>query len=183
MVPVVFVGVALVSGLGRSDSYGSNPLGGTVYGILTGLTYTIFLLAFRQAGRQRTPPVGPLLDATIGATAVSLVMGLAFDPEFSWVPTWPAHGWLLALALLSQVLGWLLLARALPRLPALETSVLLLMQPVLTVLWALWIFAERLSGLQWAGVLLVLGGIGMLSVLGSVVRPSDPALSASKIEG
>ena len=173
MVPVVFAGVMLVSGLGRADTYGSNPVAGTLYGILTGVTYTVFLLAFRQAGKERTPPVGPLLDATLGATVASLVIGLLIDPDLNLIPTWPEHGWLLALAMLSQVLGWLFLSRALPRLPALETSVLLLMQPVLTVMWALLIFSERLSSVQWMGVTLVLGGIATLSIAGSVVRPPE----------
>jgi drug/metabolite transporter (DMT)-like permease len=86
-------------------------------------------------------------------------------------PTWPAHGWLLALAVGSQVIGWLLIAIALPRLAALETSVLLLLQPALTVLWARLIFAELLSNLQWLGVLLVLGGIGVVSMRGIVEEP------------
>jgi drug/metabolite transporter (DMT)-like permease len=172
-VPVVFVGVVLVSGLGRGDAYGSDPLAGTIYGLLTGLTYTIFLLAFRHAGRRLAPVAGPLLDATLGAAAVSLLIGLVVDPAFSLVPSWPQHGWLALLAMVSQVFGWLLLSRALPRLPALETSVLLLMQPMMTVLWAYLLFAEHLSALQWGGVALVLGGIGTLSLAGGIVRAKD----------
>ena len=38
------------------------------------------------------------------------------------VPSWPAHVWLLILALSSQVLGWLLISASLPRLPAALTS-------------------------------------------------------------
>ena len=55
------------------------------------------------------------------------------------------------LALVTQVVGWLLIATALPRLPAIETSVMLLGQPVLTVLWGVLIFAERLSPFSGAG--------------------------------
>ena len=54
-----------------------------------------------------------------------------FDRHFAFAPVWPAHGWLIMLALVSQVFGWMLIATALPRLPAVETSVLLLGQPVL----------------------------------------------------
>jgi drug/metabolite transporter (DMT)-like permease len=42
--------------------------------------------------------------------------------------------------------------------------------PMLTVLWASLIFVEMLSSAQWAGVALVLGGVGTLSRWGSVVR-------------
>ena len=66
------------------------------------------------------------------------------------------------------MVGWLLIAIVLPRLAALETSVILLTQPLLTVLWASLIFVERLSKVQWIGVALVLGGVGLLSIRGSV---------------
>lgn len=172
-VPVVFGGVTLVSGVGAAHAYGADPVLGTLFGVLTGITYTIFLLGFRRAGRESTPPVGPLLDATVGAALVSLLIGLAVDPGLSLIPTWPQHGWLIAMALGSQVLGWLFLAMALPRLPAIETSVLLLMQPALTVLWALLIFSEALAVTQWIGVVLVLGGIGSLSLMGTLVEVRD----------
>jgi len=50
--------------------------------------------------------------------------------EVDLAPSWPAHGWLVTLALTSQVVGWLLIAVALPRLPASLTSVVLTVQPV-----------------------------------------------------
>jgi drug/metabolite transporter (DMT)-like permease len=49
-----------------------------------------------------------------------------------------------------------------PRLPAIETSILLLGQPVFAVVWGRMLFAERLSPLQWAGCAVVLIGVGTL---------------------
>lgn len=170
IIPLVFIGAAISSGLGRGDAYGSDPILGTALAFLTAILYAGFLVLFRASNRDRVNPSGPLLDATLGAAAGALVVGL-FDPGFSLAPIWPEHGWLLALALLPQVVGWLLISTALPRLPGLETSVLLLLQPVLTVVWGVLIFAELLSPVQWAGVMIVLGGIGVLSISGSVVRP------------
>ena len=46
------------------------------------------------------------------------------------VPRWPSAGWLVTLALTSQVLGWLLITVSLPRLPAALTSLLLTVQPI-----------------------------------------------------
>lgn len=166
-IPVVFAGVILTSGLGRGDAYGSDPLRGAILGVLTGLAYATFLLIFRASNRQRVAPAGPLLDATLGATLGSLVLG-SVDRGLDLTFAWPAHGWLLALALGSQVVGWLLITGALPRLPALETSVLLLMQPIFTMFWGVVIFAELLSAVQWIGVVLVLAGVGWLSLRGSV---------------
>lgn len=170
LVPVVFVGVALISGLGRSDAYGEDPVAGVVFGVLAGAAYSVFLLTLRASNRRLVPPAGPLLDATAGAVIGSAVFGL-IDPAFSLEWSWPTHGWLIVLALVAQVFGWLLVTRTLPRLPALETSVMLLTQPMLTVLWAFLIFTERLSVLQWTGIALVLGGVGLLVWQGSA-RPA-----------
>ena len=43
---------------------------------------------------------------------------------------------------------------------------LLLGQPVVTVIWGVVIFGERLSLVQWAGSAIVLAGVGTLSVSG-----------------
>ncbi|HVB37592.1 MAG TPA: DMT family transporter, partial [Vicinamibacterales bacterium] len=163
MIAVVLVGVALISGLNRPDAYGSHPVAGSLTGVLAGISYAAFLLVFRSSNRRLAPSVGPLLDATVGAALGALLISPA-DPGFSLAFVWPAHGWLLMLALVSQVGGWLLIAAALPRLPALETSVMLLLQPVGAVCWGLLLFAEDLSRLQWTGVGLVLAGVATLTV-------------------
>jgi drug/metabolite transporter (DMT)-like permease len=159
LVAIVLAGVALTSGLARPGAYGARPVLGAFVGTLAGLSYAAFLLAFRASNRSLAPSAGPLLDSTLGTVAGAIVLA-PLDPHFAIVPVWPAHGWLLALALVSQVVGWLLIANALPRLPAIETSVLLLGQPALTVIWGLVIFDERLSPLQWAGATIVLLGVG-----------------------
>ena len=66
---------------------------------------------------------------------------------------------LLALALGSQVVGWLLISVSLPRLPAAVTSVLLLVQPVVAVAAGVAILGEAPSALQLLGVALILSGV------------------------
>lgn len=161
-VPVVVAGVALSSGVGRQDAYGEAPLTGALLGVLAGLAYAGFILVLRSANRLRQHPAGPLLDATLGMTAGALLFGLA-DPGLDFTIHLPAHGWLLALAIIVQVFGWLCLAVALPRLPALQTSVLILLQPVGTVAWAWLLFGERLSPLQWLGAAMVLVGVAAVT--------------------
>ena len=186
VLPIAFGGVALMSGLGRPDAYGDDPVGGVVFGLLSGAAYASFLLVYRasnlpsrQAGRpyglaggELAVPVGPVLDATLGTAVGGLVTGLT-DPGFSLAVPWAALAWLAALALIAQVIGWLCISVALPRLPALETSVMLLLQPVATTVWAALIFVERLSALQWAGAAMVLGGVATLAYRGSVRREEE----------
>ncbi len=165
--PIVFVGVVLVSGLGRTDAYGSDPAQGILFGILTAFLYAGFIFLLRVANRDHlAPAAGPLLDATAGTVIGAGVLGL-FDSSFSLTPSWPAHGWLLAIALVSQVAGWLAISYALPRLPAIDTSIMLLLQPALAVVWARIVLAEQPSSVQWVGVLLVLAGVGLFAALGA----------------
>lgn len=162
-VPLAFAGMALVSGLGRADAYGERPLLGTLFGLLAGISYAVFLLVFRRASRDEATPFGAFSICTVGVVATTGAFGGASGGlDLAWA--WPAHGWLIALALGSQVVGWLLIAYALPRLPAVETSVLLLLQPMASVIWAYLLFAEALSAVQWAGVALLLGGVALSAV-------------------
>src|SRR3989304_7864998 len=58
MIPIVFGGVVLMSGLGRADAYGDDALAGAALGVLTGMAYTGFLLVFRASNRELGPPAG-----------------------------------------------------------------------------------------------------------------------------
>jgi len=169
VVPLVLIGIGLIGGLGREDAFGERPLLGALMATGASITYSGFLLLFRASNRSLAPTAGPLLDATAGA-ALAMLLIAPLDSGFSLEISWPAHGWLIALAVVAQVLGWLLIAGALPRLPALETSVMLLLQPALTILWARMLFTESLSRTQWIGVLIVLAGVATAGARGSVRR-------------
>lgn len=156
--PVALLGVVLISGVLESGAYGHHPSRGAIYGLSAGLAYAGFLLLLRSGGSDLRRPAGPLFDATATATVLTVLAGLVIgDAELA--PSWPAHGWLVTLALTSQVLGWLLIASSLPRLPAALTSLLLTVQPVGSIALAALIFAEAPSALQLAGAALVLLGL------------------------
>jgi drug/metabolite transporter (DMT)-like permease len=174
-VPVVFAGAVMISGVLESGGYGRDPVRGTVFGLLTTLAYSAFILVLRQVNRDVRRPAGPLLDATAVSAVVSTVAG-ALLGEVDLVPSWPSHGWLALLALTSQVLGWLLISVSLPRLPAALTSVLLLVQPVGAVALAMLILDERPSPLQLGGVAVVLAGICVATL--SLPRRAVPAVGA-----
>lgn len=177
LLALVLVGIVLTSGLARQGAYGEAPVLGVVFGVMAGASYAAYLLMFRAASQRAVPPVGPLLDSTFGLAAGAVCVSV-FDVGFSLVPQWPAHEWLLALAIGAQVVGWLLIVHALARLPALETSILLLVQPVFALLWGRLLFAEQLSPVQWGGTLLVLAGVAIIST-GRVTRPATPSAVAT----
>jgi drug/metabolite transporter (DMT)-like permease len=99
------------------------------------------------------------------AALAGLVVG-----DLDLVPSWPAHGWLIALALISQVAGYGLINVSLPRLPAVLTSVLLLAQPIATLIFSALLLSEAPSFLQIGGVTLILGGV----LLAAARRTASP---------
>ena len=164
--PLLFVGVLLTSGVGSAAAFGERPLAGVGLGLTTAVFYASFLIVFRRFTADGAPTVGPWFDASAATLGTVWVWGL-FDGELEYAITWPAHGWLVALALVAQVFGWLLITRSLPKMPAVETSILLLAQPALTIAWGVLLLGESLAPLQAVGAALVLGGIGVLSLRGA----------------
>ncbi|HLF60138.1 MAG TPA: DMT family transporter [Acidimicrobiia bacterium] len=169
-IPVVLIGVAMVSGLGRSDAYGSNPLLGTLLALVAAMFYAGFILVFRASNKIQAPPAGPLMEATAGGVVMVLILSTVTG-GIEFAPTWPAHGWLIALALGAQVVGWLAIGYALPRLPAVETATIILVQPVLTMIWASLVFDERPSTVQLVGAALVLAGVGFVAIARARLAP------------
>ena len=172
--PLVCSGVVLISGVLEAGAYGDNPLRGVVFGFLTGVTYAGFLLVLRRAGADLRRPAGPLFDATAVAAVAAVAAGVALG-EADLVPTWPAHGWLVTLALTSQVIGWLLITVSLPRLPAALTSVTLTIQPVGSVLLGVVLLGEEPSALQLAGVACILAGLISVALRRDPSRRPVPA--------
>ncbi len=169
--PVMLAGLALVGGLadgGRARAYGTDPALGVVYGAGVAVLYAIYILMLRQATSAATSAAGarpavaaPLFEATAGATAGSVLLGLALH-DFRLGPAasiWPTLGWLALLALTSQVVGWLLITVSMPRLAAGMIGALLLIQPAGSVALSRVILGERPSALQLLGVALVLTGV------------------------
>jgi drug/metabolite transporter (DMT)-like permease len=167
--PPVCAGVLLVSGALENGAYGANPARGALLGVATGLAYAAFLLVQRQGSMDLRRPAGALFDMSLVAAIVSLAAGLVLGVD-DIAPTWPSAGWLITLALTSQVLGWLLITVSLPRLPAAMTSIILTIQPIASVALGAILLGQEPSLLQLCGVTFIL--FGVLSV---AVRRREPA--------
>lgn len=169
-IPIVGVGIVLISGVLEQHAYGANPKLGVAFGLSTGIAYAFFLLILREGSRDLSRPAGPLFDATLAsAIACAAIGGVVGDLDLT--PSWSAQGWLILLAFSSQVVGWLLISRSLPRLPAVVTSILLMLQPVCSVFFAAAIVHERPSALQLVGAACILAGL----VIATVGRRLPPA--------
>jgi drug/metabolite transporter (DMT)-like permease len=157
-IPIVLLGVVLISGVIGEGAYGKDPLLGVILGAATSLAYAGFLLVLRQGSSDLRRIAGPLFHATLVAAVASALYGTAVN-EMVWDPGWQSHGWLFLLAIAAQVAGWLFITRSLPRLPAAVTSVILLLQPVGAVALAAVALGESPSFAQLAGAAMILVGV------------------------
>ena len=159
--PIVLAGVWLLGAHGRTLAADGSMLLGIFWGVLTALMYAGALIVLRLA-RARTPSVAAvsvLWSLTLGAVVATLVP--AAIAGVAGPAGWPADGWLLLLAIGSQVVGWLVLTTSIHHLPAAATSVALLLQPVLALVWGALLLSEPLGGAQLAGAVTVLAGVAL----------------------
>ena len=176
--PMVMLGLILISGIWDDEPYGDDPIKGVVGGIVAAIFYSSFLILYRFSNRIQAPSVNLQLDATAGAAMGLLIAGimplsrLDIEPiDFSF--TWPGHGWIILLAASCQVIGWIAITYALPRLPAAHTSFAILLQPVLTILWGVIILSENPSIQQIGGMSLIFAAIIAVTMFGTAQTTSN----------
>jgi drug/metabolite transporter (DMT)-like permease len=158
-IPIMLFGVFLISGVVGSGAYGADPVLGVQIGLITAASYAGYLLVIRRATPDRRP-AAPVAIATVVTAVCALAFGLAVD-DIDLVLSLPSAAYLLALGVLSQSVGYLVIQASLPQLPAVITSVLLLVQPVTTLVLGAILLRELPSPAQLLGVALVIGGIAL----------------------
>jgi drug/metabolite transporter (DMT)-like permease len=175
--PVVLAGVVLISGLVDGEAYGDDPVLGVALGTTAAVCYAGYLLVIRGVGRDLRRPAGPVAIATAATALTAAAIG-AGTGTLQPVQSAESLGWLVLLGLTAQSGGSILIALSLPRLPAVLTSIILLSQPVATVVLSMLLLAETPSIPQLAGVTLVIGGIAVATVPLARLRASWQARSS-----
>lgn len=132
---------------------------GDLLGLLTAVFYAGYMLALkRAAGRLSTARV--MLYSTTACALVLLPWALLTAEHL--LPASP-KGWLVlaGLALVAQVGGQSLIAFAFAHLPAALSAASLILQPVMSMLFAWALLGEAMGPLQMLGATIVLAGIYM----------------------
>jgi drug/metabolite transporter (DMT)-like permease len=156
--PIVLLGVILISGVVGDGAYGAAPQLGVILGIATAICYSAYLLIIRWGGRDPRRPAGPVAIATAAVVAASFVVG-EIGGDLDLTPGPASLFWLALLGITAQSAGYLLISISLPRLPAIVTSIILLTQPVMSMALAMILLGETPSSTQLLGVVFVIGGI------------------------
>ncbi|MFE6686915.1 DMT family transporter [Streptomyces sp. NPDC057743] len=129
LIPLMLAGVALASGAIGNPQPGSDPVAGVVFGTAAGVAYAGYLFLMRLGG-GRAHTVTPVCVSTAAAAGTAAVLGGLWT-GIDLNPGWPAWGWLITLAVVGQVVAWLLITAALPKLAPNVGAALLLLQPVM----------------------------------------------------
>ena len=153
--PFVLLGVTMTTGVLGGGADGINPGLGVAFGIACSISYGIFIVVYRAGGKDDRRIAGPLFDATLG----TLVFGPFLDSDFHLLPNLHSHVYLAILGNLCQVLGWLIISIALPRLPAALTALILLIQPLGGIGIAVLFLGEHPTLIQLLGGTVILAGV------------------------
>lgn len=149
------------TGFDPASATAPDPVGGNVVGALSGVTWALTLVGLRWLGRAGIRGAGADLGAVICGNLVAFAAALpgALAPEALPISSWSGGDWTVVLYLGAfQVAGaYFFLTAGIRRLPALDASLLLLLDPVLSPVWAFVVHDEALG--PWT----VVGGAVVLS--------------------
>ena len=151
-VSAVLSGAAIL--LGRSLQIDRITVIGDLYCIAAGLLYAAYLLIIQK---YRAQLGGWSLLTWSSVAGLPVLLGAAL---LLGEPVWPQKWWpVIALALLSQLIGQGLLVYSLKHFPPLVIGLGLLTQPAVAVLVGWMVFGEVLGLLDFTGIVLVAAGL------------------------
>ncbi len=159
------LGVCLLIGLGSDVGFGEQYVAGIVFGLLTAVAYSSYLIIMKVIGHRRDHPDFRVVMAwTSLFTAFFLGVSCAIESDRFLPPDLYTLGVLVALAFVAQSLGWWVISVTLPKLDASRSGLALLLQPLLATVWGVMFFSEYLTVTQVLGAAITLAAIYVGSV-------------------
>jgi len=158
-IPTAMLGLFLVLGL-HWQALTPDYRAGVIFGLVTALCYAGFNLCLRRLQRlpHRLSPVANL--ALVSLVTALFLGGVAMGEGASLaIPDIGSAGALGAYGILSQVCGWVLIAKGLPGIRASLAGLLLLLQPSLAYVWDILIFGLPVTWIKIVGTLIALFAI------------------------
>jgi drug/metabolite transporter (DMT)-like permease len=151
IVPIALGLVLLFSSAESASATAPNRPLGNLIGAFSGMAWSLTIAGLRWLGRSKDPRA-----SAAAATVCGNVLAAAASLPFA-LPVVGAHAtdWLAVgyLGCFQVGLAYVLVARAIGHVPAMEASLLLLAEPALSPFWAWWMHGEA------PGLLAVLGGL------------------------
>jgi inner membrane transporter RhtA len=176
--PADFAWIAVAAlGLGLllpiAGTSGLDPVG-VVFAAGAGLAWALYILAGQRAGRVDGGQAVSL--GMLGAALVAAPFGLAQAGADLFAPATLAAG--LVVAILSSALPYSLEMVALRRLDQKVFGVLMSLEPAIAAIAGLALMGERLTGVQWLAILLVIAASA--GITAGSRAPAEPAMDGAR---
>lgn len=183
--------VAAGGGDGGAQRTAPRPLLGNAIAVLSGLAWAATIVGLRWFGKRARPGQdGAASSVVVGnftcfvaAALLATAMGERFVPgpellDFARPEAWRTLGSLAFLGVLQLGLAYCVLSRGLKSVPAVEASLLLLVEPVFNPIWA-WLVHDEVPG-RWTvaggGVIMVATLFHALANAGSAAARAERAV-------
>jgi drug/metabolite transporter (DMT)-like permease len=149
----------------------TDPLKGNLFAALAGVTWAFTIVGLRSTGRGE-PGEGVAAVAAGNLLACLIALPAALPVVASHAADWAVIAYL---GLVQVGLAYICLTRSLRHVPALEASLLLLLEPVLNPLWAWLLQGERPGPWVLAGGALILASTTWRAITEAAPRGAPPS--------
>ncbi|MCA0328948.1 MAG: DMT family transporter [Actinobacteria bacterium] len=151
--------VGLVLLVGSQASSGSGDVLGYLLALASGLGYAFYTVASKRLMNDGHGS-DEVMAAAFGLGGLLLLPVLLTQP-MAWIATPSGLAMALWLGLITTTLAYVLFGRGLRHLPAGPVTTLVLAEPVVATLLGVLVLGETIPALGWAGIALVLAGLGL----------------------
>jgi len=153
---LVATGMALfLAGNNAPQATAPNPALGNMLGVISGVTWALTLAGMRWIARSSSGNALPVVVAgNLLVFALTLPEALPMP-----APAWKDIALILHLGCFQIGLSYVLLTRAIGRVPVFEASLILLLEPVSNPIWSWLVHGERMDAWSLAGAAFVLAGV------------------------
>lgn len=145
-----------------------DPVLGNVLAASAGVTWAFTIMGLRRLGREGGSASAPAVVVAGNLLAFLVALPFAFPVHDVRPVDWAI---VFGLGLIQIGVAYVFLTRAMRHVPALEASVLLLLEPALNPLWSWIVHGERPGPWSNAGGLLILGATALKTWFDSRSRP------------
>lgn len=159
--PAALFGLGLIVGPERWAGEGDFR-DGIVLALLAAVSYAAYILALRYSrGPGDERPSSALANMAVLCFFCAVMLGGLAASQGESLRLEGGRDWLvlIAYAITAQVLGWVLISRALEQVPASRVGLVLLLQPTLAFVWDVWFFDRGISASEALGAVIALAAI------------------------
>lgn len=160
-IPVALAGLFLIVGLDW-DSTADEFKWGVWLGIFTAMAYAGYILTLSHSRKVDKDEISSFTTIGIISLVSGLILGITIfiqGEESLAIPDLQTFGSLVGLAIMVQVVGWVMISKGLPEINVSLAALLLLLQPALAFTWDMIFFNRPTSGIELMGAGITLSAI------------------------